>query len=232
MLSKLLSELTSAITPAPANPPPHPIANPSTPIQSKYHSVPIPIPPTFLTTPAADSVPITATRLDFSKTTIPEYAPLYAVVLDHVLSPSECATLLRLAEASVPAPGEEGGELRNGETDPWGPALVNVGGGYEVLEPGYRRSDRIVWDQQEVVDRIWERCLGADGVGEGGEGFRERFAGVGGDERDVVGMWQDGRWEFLRVNERMRFLRYGKGGFFQRESFRFSEYPLLPLCSS
>ncbi|KAK4033957.1 hypothetical protein C8A01DRAFT_19168 [Parachaetomium inaequale] len=189
----MFAKLKAALTPTP---PPLKL-NKNPPIKTNYTSLPVPLPPTFLTSLPSDARPITTTPINWAKTPLPEYAGLYAVVLDHVLSPSECATLLALAEAS-----------------PWGLALVNVGGGFEVLQEGYRNGERIVWDCQEVVDRIWERCL------QGGEGLRERFGVVGADERDIVGFagregMRGGRWEFLRVNERMRFLRYGKGGFFK-----------------
>jgi hypothetical protein len=202
-------------TPNPAQPSALAAPKHNRPIQTNYISAPVPLPPSFLssTTLPPDARPITATPIPWPSTPLPEYAGLYAVVLDHVLSPSECAALLALAEASVPAPGEPGSELRRGPDDPWGPALVNVGRGFEVLEQGYRNGDRIVWDCQEVVDRLWARCLAA------GPGFRERFAEVGGAEKDVTGRVEaeGARWVFVRVNERMRFLRYGKGGFFRRE---------------
>ncbi|KAK4138860.1 hypothetical protein BT67DRAFT_446864 [Trichocladium antarcticum] len=204
----MFSALRSALTPAPKNPA-HAQLAARRPIKTAYLSNAVPLPPTFLTGPdPPDARPITAAPIDWTTTPIPEYDGLYAVVLDHVLSPAECAALLRLAEASVPADGQ----LRNGADDAWGPALVNVGGGFEVLEPEYRNSDRIVWDCQAVVDRLWARCLRAEGV-------RERFALVAAAEEKVVGRKSrkggEGVWRFLRVNERMRFLRYGKGGFFR-----------------
>jgi hypothetical protein len=188
------------------------------PIKTSYLSNPVPLPETFLQgPPPPDARPITVTPIDWKSAKIPEYDGLYAVVLDHVLSPSECAELVRLAEASVPVDGQ----LRNGADDAWGPALVNVGAGFEVLEPGYRNGDRIVWDQQEVVDRVWKRIEGAEGMG-------ERFGVGGADEEKIVGTRTrrggEGEWRFLRVNNRMRFLRYGKGGFFRREWFLFSSF--------
>lgn len=192
----------------------------SQPIKTTYRSNPIAIPDTFLTTPADDCVPVVAAPIAWPSTPLPEYNGTYAVVLDNVLSPSECAALVALAEASVPPQGEPGGEQRNGPDDAWGPALVNIGAGFEVLTPGYRNSDRIVWDCQEVVNRIWERCMQVDG--DEGEAMRDRLSVVRGDERAIVGGgWREEgwKWEFTRVNDRMRFLRYGKGGFFKREFF-------------
>ncbi|KAK4113556.1 hypothetical protein N656DRAFT_778347 [Canariomyces notabilis] len=225
MWSSLKAELlnkTSHRRPEPTPPPPPPPAQlPSNrPIKTTYRSNLVPIPPDFLTSPATDSPgPVTTTQIHWPSTPLAQYGDAYAVVLDNVLSPSECATLLALAEASVPRNEDGGGgDDGGGGNDPWQPALVNVGGGYEVLTREYRNSDRIVWDCQEVVDRIWRRCVlgGAEGL------VRKRLAEVGGGETAITGgsrrRWEEGdagRWKFLRVNERMRFLRYKKGQFFK-----------------
>ena len=186
---------------------PHPSGiQPGKAFKPNYASIPVVIPDDFLTTTPPDAQPLTVEQIDFATTVLPEYTGCYAVVLDNVMSPSECETLLKLAEASVPASeqGERG--------DPWQPALVNIGGGFEVLEPEYRNSDRIIWDQQTVVDRLWERCLAAPGLREKLEVVQQDGVVLGPSRSDRVQ-----RWEFRRLNDRMRFLRYGSGQFFRRE---------------
>ncbi|KAM7186073.1 hypothetical protein V8F20_011544 [Naviculisporaceae sp. PSN 640] len=191
------------------------VAKPNKPIQTSYVFNDIPIPPDFLTVDAPDLKPITITHIDWPKTKIPEYDGSYAVVLDNVISPSECATLLKLAEASVPQSHKTPTPLGKGKGDElssWGPALVNMGMGFEVLLPEYRNGDRIIWDQQEVVDRLWERCIRA-------EGLKDQLAVVE-NQPKVTGIerhraFGDARWEFRQVNKRMRFLKYGKGQFFK-----------------
>lgn len=185
------------------------------PVKTNYSSLPVAIPPDFLTSPP--TTPVTITPIDFSTTPLPEYAGRYAVVLDNVLSPSECATLIQLAESSVvpTARGEDGSA--------WSPAMVNVGAGFEVLTPHYRHSDRIIWDNLALVDRLWARCLGAPGLG-------ERMAMIEGEE-GITGRGRRAglpppRMRFARVNERMRFLKYGKGQFFRREFFFFLQMRL------
>jgi hypothetical protein len=180
------------------------------PQKTSYESNDVAIPPDFLIKTPHDARPVTISQIDWSKTVLPENEGGYAVVLDHVISPSECEELLRLVESSVPESqrGESGDYL-------WKPAMVNVGGGYEVLETEYRNSDRIIWDHQDIVDRLWARCLQAPGL-------RERLAVIEDDE-DVLGPKKRGRserWEFRKLNKRMRFLKYGKGQFFRRESSR------------
>lgn len=117
---------------------------------------------------------------------------------------AKCTTTTPTAtdSASSPAP------------DPWRPALVNIGGGREVLTQDYRNGDRIIWDRQDIVDRLWERCVAV-----GGEALLSHVREVNGDEI-VLGRYVGARnqwWVLRRLNERMRFLRYKKGGFFRRE---------------
>ncbi|KAK1828353.1 hypothetical protein QBC39DRAFT_265191 [Podospora conica] len=174
------------------------------PVKTNYESQPVSIPADFLLT--APTPAVTITPIDFASTPLPEYRGRYAVVLDNVLSPDECAALIGLAESSVaPAAHGEGGAA-------WSPAMVNIGAGFEVLTPHYRNSDRIIWDHQELVDRLWARCLLAPGLG-------ERLALIQ-DEEGITGKGRRA-WlppptmKFARVNERMRFLKYGKGQFFR-----------------
>ncbi|KAJ1556771.1 hypothetical protein HK405_001854 [Cladochytrium tenue] len=143
---------------------------------------------------------LAAATIDWAATPLLANRGRFAAVLDGVLTPAECATLLQLAESSVPA------SMRSPESA-WRPALVNVGYGREAEATDYRNSDRIVWDSQEVVNRIWERCCAA------APGLRERLAMV----RDsvVLGTTSKQTWEFKRLNERMRVLRYGPGQFFR-----------------
>ncbi|KAI6354531.1 hypothetical protein MCOR25_008558 [Pyricularia grisea] len=167
------------------------------PFKVVYNFAPVPIPENFLSTnnPPPDAQPVTLTPVDFSSV-LPEYKGTYAVVLENVLSPSECAQLLQMAEASVPEadryerrvkkPKRHSGKKEGTTTttttttsddsaasstpapqvfkDPWRPACVSVGPNLEVLDRDYRRGDRIVWDEQELTDRLWARCAQAPGL--------------------------------------------------------------------
>jgi len=170
-------------------------------VKSDYTSLSVAIPPDFLIADPPDARPMIVKPIDWAKTEIPENAGLYATVLDHVLSPSECATLVALAEASVPPRAEIG---------PWRPALVNIGGGLEVLNTRYRNSDRIIWDSQVIMDRLWARCARAPGLADALAVVVEPPSGGG---EALTGP----RWEFERFNERGRYLRYGSGQYFLRE---------------
>jgi hypothetical protein len=192
-----------------------------------YKSLPVPYPSTFLS-PLADPSTIKVNRIDFAKSPLKEYKKCFAVVLDDVLSKEECEDLMKFAEMSVgahgnaptPAEGESESErsereaLTDPEDDGWKPALVNAGRNYEVLAVHYRNSDRIIWDEKEVVGRIWKRVLQA-------EGMSEYFGRLSGEEYvPVVGGSALYKSEVRVVtdqglNERMRFLRYGPGQYFK-----------------
>lgn len=172
---------------------------PQAPVKPIYRSNNIPIPDDFLRSHAADAQPITYSPIDFGNTVLPEYSGCYAVILDHVLSPSECAQLLQLAEDSVMDEDKEDGSS-------WRPALVNVGGGYEVEIPHYRKSDRIIWDNQEIVDRLWARMAALPEI-------QEKLSTLPGVAAEIS--VQDSKYEFYRVNKRLRFLKYTPGQFFK-----------------
>ncbi|KAK1580381.1 oxidoreductase domain-containing protein [Colletotrichum navitas] len=189
----------------PAAPESKPKAKPRTrvannPQKTSYSFNHVPIPEDFLSgPPPADAPPVTLEKIDWSTSPLPENGTLYAVVLDNVLTPGECAQLIRMAEDSAAGRGESDDEA-------WQPAMVNIGQGWEILEPEYRNSDRIIWDQQEIVDRLWRRCRLAPGL-------EAQLAEVDGSRNPAKG--QETRWVFDKFNKRMRFLKYQKGQFFR-----------------
>lgn len=179
-------------------------------VKTTYTNVPVDISESFLA-PLPGPSTIKVSRVKFGNTPLAAYADLYAVVLDDVLSQDECDELILMAEKSVGAHGqEESGPENNG----WQPARVNAGGGYEILDAKYRNSDRIIWDEKTVAQRLWKRILQ-------GEGMAEYFSVLDGEEyAPIVGNTpaeNDRRWTITAqgMNERMRFLKYGPGQFFK-----------------
>ncbi|KAK5695864.1 hypothetical protein LTR97_008284 [Elasticomyces elasticus] len=150
------------------------------------------LPEDFLSKPAED---ITVNRIDFSKTDLPKYKGLYAVVLDNVLTPEECETFIKGAEAST--------------TKGWERAMINIGGGRQRLMEDERCCGRIIWDSPAIVDKVWKRI---EHLPEVKEIVRlekvPKIFGQGPSKRDEV-------WEFSRPNERMRFLKYVGGEYFR-----------------
>lgn len=167
------------------------------PAKVEYTSKYVDITDTFLTGPLAK--PITSHPVNFVSSALPQYKDYMATVLENVLSLDECTELIRLAEASAPGDGGD-------NSDPWKPALVSMGPDLEMSIPGYRESSRIIWDQQTVVNRLWERCALSTGL-------RELLATCPKERYDGPG-----QWEFSRLNDRMRFLKYVKGQYFKRKS--------------
>jgi hypothetical protein len=146
---------------------------------------------TLLTGPVPDS--ITKTIIDFSKTPLPEFSGSYAVILDNVFTDAECSALIVAAEAHS-----------DGQ---WERAMINVGGGRQALYTHVRNNGRIIWDDKELVARIWARCephmqeiLRLKNMG--------HVTGIGPVKRKEV-------WSMTRLNERMRFLKYLGGEYFK-----------------
>lgn len=147
---------------------------------------------------------------------IPEHDGRYAVIIDNVLNEEECKQLIHMAELSAGAyQGEESAD-NNG----WKPAMVNGGMNMEYLALDYRNSDRIIWDNQEVINRIWERVMQHPHM-------KAQFSFKLGSELGLQvdrktywreEHWNENLWRLKGPNERMRFLKYGPGQYFKRES--------------
>ena len=101
----------------------------------------------------------------------------FAVKLRGVLSAAECAAVVAETE-------------RRG----YGAALLNVGGGREVLATEVRDSARVIVDSPEFADALFARVAHA----------LPRALGPAGS-----------RWRLVGLNERLRFLRYDAGQRFE-----------------
>ena len=149
------------------------------------------IPYDFLTGP---SPKIEKSEVDFRYTELPEYEGRYAIILDNVFTKSECDTLVQAAETQS-----------NGA---WEQAMINVGGGRQALITESRDCGRIIWDDKDVVERIWSRVK--DSVQE--IEHLKSMPRVTGNRPVLRGE----TWKMTRLNERMRFLKYGEGQYFKR----------------
>lgn len=159
------------------------------------------LPADFLSGPGPEKVVRT---VDFKQVGLPEYDGLYAVVIDNCLTKEECNEIVRAAEATTK------GKL-------WEQALVNVGNGRQKLMTDVRDCGRIIWDDRDVVAKIWSRVK--DCVLPDIEYVK--------DKPKVTGFGPVKRGEVLqmtRPNERMRFLRYEPGQYFRRMSFFFLSF--------
>lgn len=129
------------------------------------------------------------------------------------MNESECDLLVKMAEMSSGAHGNTGEEVEI-ENNGWKPAMVNAGIGQEFLAMEYRNSDRIIWDEKEVVGRLWKRVLQVKEVSEDiGVLKGKEFEGLIG--QGAVKRGETWRSTGQGINERMRFLRYGSGQYFR-----------------
>lgn len=134
--------------------------------------------------------------VDFRYTELPENEGRYATILDNVLTKDECDSLVRAAEA---------------QSNGWEQAMINLGGNRQAMMTDIRDCGRIMWDDTDVVDKIWSRI----------KDLVPEIAYLK-DRGKVTGNWSVMRgetWEMTRLNERMRFLKYGAGQYFKRKYY-------------
>ncbi|KAF7289820.1 P4Hc domain-containing protein [Mycena indigotica] len=142
--------------------------------------------------------PVPTGRIDFDAADLPEYANCYAIVLDSLYPKAEIITILD-------APTQAGKE--------WDVARVNAGT-YEFTNTSYRNGERIIYDSFELSGQIFEK-------------IRPHLSEIEEIEEDVTvraknpatgrykKMPAKQKWRMVRMNERLRFLRYPVGGFFR-----------------
>lgn len=164
------------------------------------------IPPNFLRGPHTDAK---VHRIDFTQTTppIPAFKDHFAAVIDNFMTESECKTLLRLAEESTLPPTHDPSSTPQAPT--WQRAMINAGGGKEVMSVDTRKSGRIILDSPDLAQRILNRLLPYLG-----EFDIEHVR----NQRLVTGLGPARRletWSLSRLNERLRFLRYEGGDYFR-----------------
>ncbi|ERF69836.1 hypothetical protein EPUS_08037 [Endocarpon pusillum Z07020] len=148
----------------------------------------------FLSTPSPPTC--TSTVIDFSTTPLPEYANHFALLISNLLTASECAQLLQLAESTTRPPAT------------WSAAEINIGYGRQMLMREARNCGRIIWDSHAVAQRLMHRIrphLPAEIVT---VQDNARITGYGPVKRGET-------WRVSRLNERLRFLRYEPGMYFR-----------------
>lgn len=149
------------------------------------------LPQGFLEGPAPN---LTKTKIDFAKGGIPECEKSWAVVLDGVLTEEECETLVRAAEATT-----------DGK---WERAMVNVGGGLQAMYEDTRKCGRIIWDNKDIMAKIWARVESSVPEIHTLQNWAE-VTGNGPVKRGET-------WVVTRLNERGRYLKYTGGEYFKR----------------
>ncbi|KAF8193279.1 hypothetical protein K438DRAFT_1674835 [Mycena galopus ATCC 62051] len=127
--------------------------------------------------------------VDFTALGLPVYADCYAIVVDDLYSRPTLSAILGEAERQ-----------------PWKIAQINGAGTAVYTMPDYRNGDRIIHDSFPLSEQIFAKLrphLSAI------EEIEEQEY----DHAAVRVLTQ--KWRMVRLNERLRFLRYPKGGFFK-----------------
>ncbi|KAF2268267.1 hypothetical protein CC78DRAFT_530189 [Lojkania enalia] len=137
---------------------------------------------------------LTKEIVDWRAGGLPGYEGMWAVVLDGVMSEEECDLLVAAVESK--ADGK------------WERALVNTGGGRQALYEDIRSCGRIIWDNHDLVAKLWARIEAAVPEIHRLEN-QPHITGRGPAKRKEV-------WNVTRLNERMRFLKYTSGEYFKR----------------
>jgi len=140
--------------------------------------------------------PIRVTNIDFPAYNLPEYANRTAFVIDNLFTSDDCTRLLSAAESK----SESG----------WIPAKLNAGGDKEYSDTSYRNSGRILRDDEELAEWILEKL----------RPYLSEIEVIEDATRHAVlkgrrGLGVKSSAQLLRLNERLRFLRYGPGEFFK-----------------
>jgi hypothetical protein len=130
--------------------------------------------------------------IDFSRTQLPEYSGLFALLIHNLLTPTECNELLNAAQS----------------TSKWEQALINVGGGRQILATEARNCDRIILDDEVLAKRLLDRIFPHLPPEVVTLENKARITGNGPLRRkDVL--------RITRLNERLRFLKYTRGMYFR-----------------
>jgi len=131
---------------------------------------------------------VPAGLVDFSAVGLPVYSDCYATVVDSLFSKVELSAILAEVETA----------------SPW--VIAQINGRTEAYTvPSYRNGQRIIYDSHALSERIFEKIRPhLKAIEEIEEPTYVRGRGVAVQ-----------KWRMVRMNERLRFLRYPKGGFFR-----------------
>jgi len=147
--------------------------------------------------PPTDPKEIGVQKIDFNSLGLPEYTHKYALVLDNVFSPEDCKKLYACT----------GGSLADYSGN-WEVALLNAGGDKQYLDTRYRNSGRIMVDTHETADWILQKIYPYLG---------EIHLLENASRHSIPKKEQKtAKAKLVRLNERLRFLKYQLGSFFMR----------------
>jgi hypothetical protein len=137
-------------------------------------------------------------KIDYEAYGLKEYAGSIALVIDNIFTPEECLKILSVT----------GGATIESDKH-WKIAQVGGEGNEGMVISDYRNGQRIIKDDFDTADWMLKRL----------QPYLEDIEEL---DEEATKQWfrrfgQEGskRAKLLRINERLRFLRYGVGGFFR-----------------
>lgn len=136
----------------------------------------------------------TSRPIDFAEAGLPEYAQCFAIAIDNLVTPEECIALLTAAASTT-----------DGK---WEQAMVNVGGGEQMIVVDTRNCGRIIYDNVELASRIQDRIMPHLPKEIVTMTNKPGITGKGPVKRGET-------WRLTRLNERLRFLKYTSGMYFR-----------------
>lgn len=155
--------------------------------------------------------PVVVHKLDWEDVGFSEYKGRVAFIIDNAFTPEECRKLLKAAE----------------DFAPWSVAAVHsgrpqVGDEEGVIMKDYRRSSRIMLDDPKLADFILSKLkpyLPEEAV-DVPKSHYWQFKRDDSENRDKLKKeaGKDGRVRLTRLNERLRYLKYVEGDFFEAHS--------------
>lgn len=146
------------------------------------------------------SPPSATTRIiDFKKTNLGAYEDFFAMVIDDLFTPDECAALLSVVQPTPTAAGDD--------KPSWPPATVTAYNGTQFVDLASRDCGRIIHDSQTLADALLGRILphiptAVARLSDAPE-ITGQLAAVNGET-----------WEIARLDSALRFLRYEVGQYF------------------
>ncbi|KAG8939139.1 hypothetical protein FRC04_006954 [Tulasnella sp. 424] len=136
--------------------------------------------------------PVVVHKIDWKAIGLPQNEGRVAFIIDNALTPEDCEKLLKAAE----------------DSGPWAKAAVHGGPGDKsgVVMEDYRKSSRILLDDFELADFILSKLR---------PHMPEEALNAPASKPADKKKKQNNRVELSRLNERLRYLKYVKGDFFE-----------------
>lgn len=137
----------------------------------------------------------TARLIDFKKTNLGLYEDFFAMVIDNLFTPDECAALLSVVQPTAAA------------DKPWPPATVTAYNGTQFVDLMSRDCGRIIHESQTLADALLARIL---------PHIPPAVASLS-DAPEITGQAaavNKETWEIARLDSALRFLRYEPGQYF------------------